>query len=279
MATQKTTTRQQFDGIYSALERSLEALRNEGTGAEVRVRMIDAIRGSITAVQTSAGKFTATRTAEIQFFREIWPRFYGLLFFEIRVHQCEMSRLGMSRSGQMDLLRSEESRVALFFRKHREFCLYYRSGSSVIDDQFTREYSRARAFDPLAFVIDPQGGTVASYQAAWCIAFDRYAGWLAHQKDILRGSDQPTGSRLEWRESKSAAVQLITAQAEKGSIYIDGRKATASELKAEFERQYNCDLKDYDQLLYATDTLKKDATPYLSALIGAFLGRKSRLRK
>jgi hypothetical protein len=42
---------------------------------------------------------------------------------------------------------------------------------------------------------------------------------------------------------------------------------------------YGGDLKDFDKLLYADDTQKKEATPYLNELAAAFEGRSKRLRK
>jgi hypothetical protein len=49
-------------------------------------------------------------------------------------------------------------------------------------------------------------------------------------------------ARYEWKESNSAAVELIKSQVEAESIYINGKPATAAQLKADFEEKYNEDL-------------------------------------
>ncbi len=93
------------------------------------------------------------------------------------------------------------------------------------------------------------------------------------------GSSHSGHLHQEWRESKSAAVELIKSLAEAESVFIDGKPATAAQLKMDFERRYGLQLSDFDQLLYATDTRKKDAVPYLTKLKEAFLRRRERLGK
>jgi hypothetical protein len=85
--------------------------------------------------------------------------------------------------------------------------------------------------------------------------------------------------RWEWKESKSSAVDLITAMAGAGSIHINGVPATARQLRTGFERRFRMELKDFDNLLYATDTRKVDETPYFTKLVNAWKGRKGRLGK
>ena len=67
---------------------------------------------------------------------------------------------------------------------------------------------------------------------------------------------------------------MIKARVEAGSVYIDGKPATAVQLRADHEARYGENLKDFDKLLYATDTRKKDQTPYLTKLVQVFVGRK-----
>lgn len=279
MGTAKTVTRQQFDEMYASLEISMQSLRHEGSDHTIRVRMINTIRNSIAEMHVLSKKFITSRASEILYFREIWPAFYGPLFSEIQAHQCEMARLALSRPGQTKLFRREENRIAAFFRKHREFHLYFKSQSAVLDDLFTREYSRARLFDPLAFVIDPEGSTLASYQAAWCIALEKYKRWLQIELEALRQKSMHR-DKIEFVDSKTAAATLIKALALKGSFRINGEKPTATKLKEVFESVVaNCSLDNFDNLLYAMDTLKKDPAPFLRELTDGFLAWKDEKRK
>ena len=87
------------------------------------------------------------------------------------------------------------------------------------------------------------------------------------------------GDRYEWKETRTAAVEWIKSMAEAGSIHVNGKPATATQLKAIFEECFGVDMYDFDRLLYASDQRKLDATPLLNKWIQAFVGRRERLGK
>jgi hypothetical protein len=72
---------------------------------------------------------------------------------------------------------------------------------------------------------------------------------------------------------------LIKAQAEAGSIFIDGVPATATQLQADWEERFGVELKDFNKILYESDTTKKDPAPYFTKLTNALTGRRERLQK
>jgi len=57
--------------------------------------------------------------------------------------------------------------------------------AQVINEQFTRAYSRGRIFEPLAFVMDQDGATIASYRAPWCLAMEGLREWLQEERARL----------------------------------------------------------------------------------------------
>lgn len=275
--TTSTPDRRAYDDLFAAMEEQLadagagQAAGMDGVGIAIAREKIGELK------DMAAGCF-ADREAEIHFFREVWPKFYARLFFLLLVHQFELDRMGLPAGAVPALFRREEKNVARFFRQNQDFWQYYRSGSPLIAGQFVRVYSQSCVFDPLSQVLDPQWATLASYRVAWGLAYEKYLAFLEQEKD--GGSvASPGGLRYEWKESKSAAVELIKSQAEAGSIYINGKPATSAQLKADFERKYGEDLRDFDKLLYATDARKSEPTAYLTKLINAFMGRRERLRK
>jgi hypothetical protein len=242
--------------------------------------------GMILIVRRSIGELRAAmepfvdRDAEMAFFRGVWPVFYGKLFYYLLLHEFELDRLGIPAVALPELIGRGEREVLLFFWRNRDFWQYYKTGSSLIAEQFTRVYSDGCMFDPLCQVIDREWATVASYRAARGLAYEEYQHFLQLEKErAANPSTVGDRRRYEWKEGKTAAVEWIKAQVEAGSIYIDGKPATAVQLRADFEARYGEDLKDFDKLLYATDTRKKDQTPYLTKLMNAFVGRKERLGK
>ena len=264
-----------FEALYLQLKAALEGI-NSAVGVEGREKEMALVLAAIGNMRTEMHLLFADQESEISFFYHVWPRFYGKLFYYVLVDGFELDRQIEAATTRVALLRREERRVIFFFREHREFWRLYKRGSPLISVQFTRAYSRSCLMDPLSQVLDPEGATVASHRAAWGLAFEDYWLYLAR---VAKESAAVASDRFEWKETKSAAVELLKALAEKQSILINGRPATAAQLKADFEGRYGIDLKDFDKLLYAGDTRKKEATPYLNELVAAFEGRRRRLRK
>jgi RteC protein len=264
-----------FEALYLQLESTLEEL-DSAMGAEGREKEVELVLAAIEEMRAGLLDILADRESEIAFFYGIWPKFYGKLFYYVLVDGFELDRRVESAGTLPALIRREERRAIRFFREHREFWRCYKRGSPLIGGQFTRAYSRSCLLDPLSHVLDPEGATIASHRAAWGLAFEEYRVYLAR---VVNEGSPVAGDRFEWKETKSAAVELVKALAEKQSIYINGRPATAAQLKADFEVRYGVGLKDFQQLLYAGDTRKKEATPYLNELVAAFEGRRKRLQK
>jgi hypothetical protein len=264
-----------FEALYCRLEATLEEF-DSATGTESGRREVELVLAAITELRSGMAPALEDRDSEIAFFYTIWPRFYGKLFYYQLADAFDSDRSVEAAETLPALIRREDRRAVRFFREHREFWRFYKQGSALIAPQFTRAYSHACFQDPLSQVLDPEGATVASHRAAWGLAFEQYRQYLAKVVSI---STTLSSHQFEWKETKSAAVELLKAQAEKQSIYINGRPATAAQLRADFEARYRIDLKDFDKLLYASDTRKAGATTYLVELKGAFEGRQKRLQK
>jgi hypothetical protein len=262
--------------LYTEMESALEEAELVRRPDEGYARLMTIVGQSIRQLKTLTELPFPDETKESAFFREVWPRFYSKLFYYQLVNGFELDRLGVAAETLLDLIRREERKIQLFFRKNREFWWDYRSGSAAITGQFTRRYSVSCLFDPLSQVLDSEWATIASYRVASGLAYELFLDYLQR---ATNSTEMAITRRYEWREGKTAAVEWIKAQAEAGSIYIDGKPATAVQLRADFEARFGEDLKDFDKLLYATDTRKKDATPYLTKLVNAFVGRKERLGK
>lgn len=263
--------------MLKALESDRARIGSAISSVEAYGQAILAARERIAEVQALAPKVLRSREGEVVYFREVWPRVFGFLFYCQRVQAFLLERGALPPEGLDALVRREEGEAARFFRVNREFWLYYSCRSAIIDGQFTREYSHGCTYDPLCLVIDPAGATLASYRAAWGLALGWYVGFLGRQKKA--SLSEVVKQRYEWRESRSAAVEWIKAQAEAESIYINGEPATTAQLTDDFEARYNVDLRDFNKLLYVATGRKKDPTPYLTKLVNAFKGRRARLRK
>ena len=231
----------------------------------------------IQQMQQLAPKVLKSREGEILYFREIWPRMFGHLFYYQKVYGLLSQRTHVPAGELASVCVKEEAEVARFFDMNREFWQNYTARLAIMDGQFTREYSMACIFDPLCMVICPAGATLASYKAAWGLAYEEYKVVLTNR--IADPVTPPPRHKHRWLESRTAALELLKAQEEAGSIEVDGARATMGQLVEDFEDRYDFPLKDYNKLLYAATGRKIVTAPYLSKLMASFNGRKARLRK
>lgn len=213
------------------LEKSLSGLDRQAAGPDRYGKGIGMIVEKIRVVRGLAGRHMGTRAAEVEYFRHIWPAFYGKLLLYIRQYQFELARLSMPRRAMGRLIRREERRAADFLRDNRAFWMYCRAGSSTLDEQFTRTYSHSRVFDPLALVIDQEGATLSSYRAAWCLAMEGYAAWLAEERErLLMPASQGPGSDYTWNASDADFVEWLNGLFAVEAIRYKGQPADLNRL-------------------------------------------------
>jgi RteC protein len=150
----------------------------------------------------------------------------------------------------------------------------------VKEEEAIALFREACIFDAMSLRLDHELATIANHTATWAAVYKRYF-------DFLKGQNPEEGQRMgrtkgwkfEWKKSRSAAVEIIKAQAITESVYVNGIPATAAQLVAKWEDDYEVDLRDFNKFVYAMDARKTDPTPYLTELINGLLGRKKILRK
>ena len=221
--------RKPFDTLYTAMEKMLGALDRETDGVDRYAQGIQVIREKILELRPLSRKALSGREGEVEYFREVWPAFYGKLLLYVQLHRFETFCLPLAAESVPGLIKREEKRVGAFFRANREFWMYYRSGAAILSEQFTRAYSQARLFDPLALVIDPDGATLASYRAAWCLAMERYGRWLAEERERLAGPAVVTGD-YSWGPADTDFVEWLFGLQAVGAIRYKGQLADISRL-------------------------------------------------
>jgi hypothetical protein len=263
--------------LWEKMEAELEEVRQK-EGEECYSAMMRVVKRVIREMRVEKGLSFTEEREEVVFFREVWPRFYGRLFYYFLLTRFERDRVGLSSENAERLIRQEEREITLFFIRHREWWYQYRYEPDIIASQFTTGYSELSTLDPWMELFDLDWVTAGSYRAAWGIAYEGYQVYLQEKREQLAAAGS-VSIRWEWKESKTAAVELLKAQVEVGSIYIDGKPATFVQLRSDFEARYVVKLDTADKLLYATDTRKIEDTPYLGKLVRGFMGRKKRLGK
>lgn len=169
-----------FELMYQALEKKLQEIAKKSTGIDLSRQSIDLVRKVTLEIKDHIGE-TFNTEDEIQFFRHVWPPFYGKLFFYIKIHRFEMCRQYLPQAQHSNLIKNEEQKIVQFFHDHSHFALNYQSGSASIDHLFTRKYSINSDYEDLSLVIDSGKSTLASYNAARCLANWAYKEFLERE--------------------------------------------------------------------------------------------------
>jgi hypothetical protein len=221
-----------FDTLYANLEKSLNDLERQAAGVDRYGKGILLIIDKIRDMRGMAVKHMGTRALEVEYFRHVWPAFYGMLLLYIRQYQFEVARLSMPARALPRMIRREERKAAEFLGVNRDFWMYCKAESPTLDEQFTRAYSHARIYDPLALVIDQEGATLSSYRAAWCLAMEGYAAWLGEERE--RGLDlsgRGEGKDYTWGPADTDFVEWLYLLQGVGAVKYKGEVADMSRLQ------------------------------------------------
>lgn len=221
-----------FDTLYADLEKALRQRTGARRDADVYLHGIELIRDRIGKMQTHRTKFIRNEGTEIEFFRSVWPAFHGKLFLYLQLHEIELRREVAALSDWPAILLGEEDRVGRFFRTCGRFWRYYRCGAQILDQQFTRGYSRSRIFDPLSMVIDAEGATLASYRAACCLAMQAYGEWLREERSLLSaGAVSAADLGYSWGASDADLAEWLFGVQAVGALQYQGQPADVSRLQ------------------------------------------------
>lgn len=267
-------TENRYIKIFGPVLKALDKDRARAEGAASLVEgygvAIMATRERIEEARVLASKVLKSRQGEVVYFREVWPRIFGSLFFYQRAHAFYMERLALSRDGLAAMIRREELEAARYFRVHREFWVYYSGGSAVIDGQFTREYSRGCVYDPLCGVIDPDGATLASYRAAWGVAYERYIHFLSTEKLKATHSANELGdiAGYAWQGSDADAVEWLYSLHAGNVILHNGEPADIMQLSRWFRGNFRKEIVNIYDRFKAVRNRKKDRAPFMRRLLG-----------
>jgi len=269
-----------YETLLKSLEADLCKVEQEDDDGDQYRKALPVVAAGIRDMRKLASGGFKNEQEEVAFFRHVWPRFYAWQFYYIDMYRFAFLTYYMPATEIADLVRREEKKIADFFEVHSYFWTQYIGDSPFIYKDFTRAHSQSCLIDPLSLAFDHELSTLASYNAARGLAYKKYFDFLQQQKpQNTERTGKTKGLKFEWRESRSAAVERIKAEALAESVYVNGVPATTAQLVAKFEEDYGVDLRDFNKLLYAADARKKDPTPYLTKLINAFKGRKVVLRK
>jgi hypothetical protein len=203
---------------------------------------------------------------EIHFFKVIKPFVLGKYLYYSKLWEILVRQPVTSIRRRKKYLRQMIAETQKFFNDNPEFYLYYRSGSTHMDEKY---FVRTEISCPLNcqhFVFDPYFSTSHDYTLAAIKANEKIAVYCNTQINRLkrRGSSKGIRTDMFWSLDKRDLMQIIYGFYYTGAV--NNGNVSIKELVKGFESLFNIKLSGYYHTFYEITQLKKEPLAYLDLM-------------
>jgi hypothetical protein len=262
------------ESLMSELEHQLQLIHLE---TENPIQSAEqAIQKSVAALERLKTFFIKykrlNKKEEIEFFRDIKPRFTSKLIYYNKIYTIETNKPFGSEKIMFKYYKAELHKLKVFFEKNREFYRYYRTGNNCLDNKyFIREkYDLKLMLDSVYFQADPRFTTSHDYKVARMLANDEIKVFLEAQIEKLERktkkiqSPSPLLKGLKWTGSKVELIELIYSLHTEG-VFNNGNSGL-KEVTSFFETAFNIDLGQFNRVFLEIRSRKSERTKFLNSL-------------
>lgn len=214
---------------------------------------------------------------EIHFFKTVKPQFYSWIYYWQMRYRFELLMPpgdGPVKAGE---IREQLRNCYQFYREHRGFYLYTRSGATAMDRWYFTRAALEHAQRPEE---DPDFTTNGDPLVSRMLATDRLIPWLnRHLLQALakdNGEAQPPlDNRMPWTATKAALIELIYALQSAG-VFKNGQ-AGIKELAEYFSGLFGVELGNYYHVFNEIRLRKKNRTQLLDQMKEAVIRKMDAL--
>ncbi|MBW4361075.1 RteC domain-containing protein [Flavobacterium taihuense] len=262
------------ESLLSELEQQLKRIHleteNKIQSAELAM---EATLIALEKLKTFFIKYKSIRKKEeIEFFREIKPKFTAILVYYNKIYTIETYKPLGSAKTIRKYYKKEFSKLNAFFKENKEFYRYYRTGNNCLDSTyFTRANCDPKTMlDSFYFQTDPRFNTSHDYKVASILANDKIKVFLEKQmekserKTIKKYSPSLNNKGPKWTASKVELIELIYALHTEG-VFNNGI-AGLKEVTNFFETAFNIELGQFHRVFLEIRSRKSDRTKFLNTL-------------
>lgn len=217
---------------------------------------------------------------EINFFKEIKPKFCYRLIYYRKLYNIEMNRPVAATCKQKEYLYEELDAIHKYTNKRLDFVRYYRSGSTHLDSLY---FLRGRVdteqyLETFYYELDPNFSTNCDFKVAKILANDMLSAYLMGEIELLtdNGVKIVTNgfpvTKITWMGSKAELQEQIFSWDSAGTF----GKVPLTQLSDYIQNVFNIQLDR--NLSRSLDDLKirNIPTPFLDKLKTALLRRMKR---
>lgn len=207
---------------------------------------------------------------EIQFFKEIKPRFFCHLIYYRKLYNIEMNR-PVGYDAQRAYLVSEIEAINRYNSKRADFVRYYRSGHTHLDSLY---YLRNRTetslyLEAYYYEKDPKFSTNADFKVARIMSNEMLLSYLTDQLELLEQARTSPRTSLVWQDSKTDLIELIYMLDSKGSF----GDITLAELTRQLSEAFHVQLDTNLSRTFCDMKIRNNPTPWIDQGKKALLER------
>ena len=262
------------ESLMSELEQQLKLIHLETENPIQTAELaIQSIHPSLEKLKTFFIKYKyLKKNEEIEFFRDIKPKFVAKLIYYNEIYCIETSCPLGSKKTIRKYYRAELLKLKVFFEENKEFYRYYRTGNNCLDSKyFTREkYDLKLMLDSSFFQADHRFTTSTDYKVARILANNEIEKFLEEriekleQKAIRGKQPSPITKKQKWTGSKVELIELIYALHTEG-VFNNGASGL-KEITNFFETVFNIELGQFHRVFLEIRSRKSDRTKFLNTL-------------
>ena len=216
-------------------------------------------------------KFT-DKADEINFFKNIKPRFLSKLFYFRKVFEMQ-SRLPLgSTEDEKNFYLKELKKISEYEIENKEFLSYYRANSTVFDEVYfmRKEPDSWLLLNFDNFETDLRFTTFYDLKISKILAFESLSEFIKDSINKLQASNEfqrnrnPDILKLKWTASKVSLIELMYALQSSGSC--NNGSTDLKNLATNFENLFNIDLGNYYRVFQEIRIRKESRTTFLDQL-------------
>jgi hypothetical protein len=206
-----------------------------------------------------------TPLEEIHFFKEVKPKFFSELHYQMEVFQYFKQKPKGSLKIKSQYINMCLDKASSFMTRHCEFNTYFQMNATHLDElYFTRRDYCPKLHGSLDYPADPIFSSPADPTLSCLLAASRYVQFMKNEMYALKNPTlDPSWEHLksmEWLGSKTDMVELVYALHSSGSL-----KGELKDAFAIFEKTFNVDLGNFYRT-YTDIKYKKNPTSFLDEL-------------
>ncbi|MFV5685785.1 RteC domain-containing protein [Flavobacterium sp. GB2R13] len=262
------------ESLMSELEHQLKSIHLETENQLQSAEL--AIKSTIAVLEKLKSFFIKykplNKKEEIEFFRDIKPKFASKLIYYNKIYTIETNRPLGSQKTIRKYYKAELLKLKVFFDENQEFYRYYRTGNNYLDNKyFIRDkYDLKLMLDSFYFQADHRFATSHDYKVARILANDEIKKFLEEQiaklgrKAIKKQSPSPFPKNQKWTGSKVELIELIYALHTEG-VFNNGATGL-KEVTTFFESALNINLGQFNRVFLEIRNRKSERTKFLNTL-------------